>query len=146
MEYWATMPFSCKNLAQPPLPKRLYKSCICRGGSQATPTNLFVGVALITSRPYKPICRGGCSTNRPYKSICRGDCSTSRSYKYLFVGAVQSRTVPTVRFSAKKIQIYNSNSTRTLFVSVYSIQRSRCQTPRDQRATRNRPWHGTHET
>ena len=81
---------------QPPLPNRLYKSCICRDGSQAAPTNRFVGAALITSRPYKSICRGGCSTSRPYKQV--------------FIGAVQSRTAPTVRFPAKKNQIFNSKS------------------------------------
>ena len=43
-------------------------------------------------------------SNRPYKSICRGGCNTSRPYKQVFVGAVQSRTAPTVRFSAKKFK------------------------------------------
>ena len=57
----------------------------------AAPINLFVGAARITSRSYKFICRGGCSTSRPYKQV--------------FVKAVQSRTAPTVRFPAKK----NSN-------------------------------------
>ena len=37
----------------------------------AAPTNLFVGAALITSRPYKSICRGGCSTSRPYSTFSR---------------------------------------------------------------------------
>ena len=80
---------------QPPLPNHLYKSCICRGGSQAAPTNQFVGAAGVASHPYKSICRGGCSTSHPYK--------------YMFVGAVQSRTAPTVCFPAKKFKFTIQN-------------------------------------
>ena len=64
-----------------PLPNCLYKSCICRGGSQVAPTNRFVGAARITSRPYKQV----------------------------FVGAVQSRTAPTVRFPPKKFKFTIQN-------------------------------------
>ena len=37
----------------------LYKSCICRGSSQAAPTNRFVGAAVVLAAPIIPICRGG---------------------------------------------------------------------------------------
>ena len=56
----------------------------------AVPTNRFVGAVRIISCPYI--------------SIYRGSCSTSHPYKYLFVGAIQSRTAPTVRFPEKKIK------------------------------------------
>ena len=69
------------------------------------PTNLFVGAAVVPAASIIPVCRGGSIQNRPYSTFFR-----------------------------KKIQIYNSNSTRTLFVSAYSIQRSRYRTPRDQRS------------
>ena len=69
------------------------------------PTNRFVGAAVVPVAPIIPICRGGSVQNRSYST-----------------------------FSHKKNQIYNSNSTRTLFVSAYSIQHSRCRTPRDQRS------------
>jgi len=36
---------------QPPLLNRLYESCIYRCGSQAAPTNRFVGAARITAAP-----------------------------------------------------------------------------------------------
>ena len=59
---------------QPPLPKRGYKLCIYRGGFQTAPTNQFVEAAGVISRPYNGV------SSRPYKSICRGGCSTSRPY------------------------------------------------------------------
>ena len=71
-------------------------------------------------------------------TLCRGGL-TSRSYRtvstnYVFVGAVQYRTAPTVRFSAKKIQIYNSKSHCRTSHDQRSEPRSRCRTPRDQRS------------
>ena len=102
-------------MGQPPLPNGICKSRICRGGSQTVPANRFVGAACITSRPYKLICRGGCSTSRPYKQV--------------FVGAVQSRTDPTVRFPAKKNQIYNSKSCCRTSCDQRSEPRSHCRTP-----------------
>jgi len=37
----------------------LYKSCICRGGSQAAPINRFVGAAIVPAASIIPIYRGG---------------------------------------------------------------------------------------
>ena len=110
--------------------------CICRGGSTSRPyhtvstNHAFVGAV---PRPSLQIMHlQGRFPDRPYKSICRGGCSTSRPYKQVFVGAVQSRTAPTLRFPAKRIQIYNSKSRcRTSHVQ-RSEPRSRCRTPRDQ--------------
>jgi len=41
------------------LSNRVYKSLICRDGSQAAPANRFVGAAGVTSRRYKRIRKGG---------------------------------------------------------------------------------------
>ena len=96
---------------QPPLPNRLYKSCICRGGSQAVPTNRFVGAAVVPVTSIIPVC------------------------------------IP-----AKKIQIYNSNSTRIVcfhvFHSAFALPNAPRPTFRTAFALPNapRPAFRTHQT
>ena len=78
-----------------------YVKSICRGGCRP-----FVGAvypAAPTQGSLQIMHLQGRFPDHPYKSICRGGCSTSRPYQRVFVGAVQSRTAPTIRFPAKKI-------------------------------------------
>ena len=78
--------------------------------TQRSTNHAFVGVAGVSSRPYKSICRGGSYYQPPpINRFVGAACITSRPYKHVFVGAVQTRTAPTVHFPAKKIKFTIQN-------------------------------------